>query len=154
MIRSVESVVIGISPDGSCRDDKGHVLACEFKCPLPGKKYTPDVRYVIPKYYIPQLLSEMVALQATELLYLSYTEETPTVFKVTFDQISWDIMTNELHRAYGKEMFQRQRGHLTMSNYYESALSGFKITKLNILEKFLLWLQFLVNILQLQIWLH
>lgn len=64
-------------------------LALEFKCQYPGKKFTTDVPYQIPERYVPQLLSEMVVLDVTELLFLSWTEKSSTVVKVQFDDALW-----------------------------------------------------------------
>ena len=50
---------IVVSPDGQGKSGANeHCLtAFEIKCPVPGKKFTPDVHYYVPKYYIPQLIS-------------------------------------------------------------------------------------------------
>ena len=65
--------LIIVSPDGSCRKDGIPVSAIEIKCPVPGKKYTPDVHYTIPDYYVCQILSEMTALETDHLLYVCWT---------------------------------------------------------------------------------
>ena len=64
-------------------------FASEIKCPIPGKKYSTDVHYSIPKYYVTQILSEMAALDCQELLYVSWTPESTTVMKAVFDETLW-----------------------------------------------------------------
>ena len=58
-----------VSPDGSIRKtitvnnitSSVPVIGVEIKCPYPGKVYSTPVHYRLPEYYIPQILSEMVA---------------------------------------------------------------------------------------------
>jgi hypothetical protein len=44
----------------------------EIKCPIPGKSFTTPVPYEVPSYYIPQVLSEMKALNVMKTLYISF----------------------------------------------------------------------------------
>ena len=48
--------LIIVSPDGSCRKDGIPVSAIEIKCPVLGKKYTPDVHYTIPDFVCVEVL--------------------------------------------------------------------------------------------------
>ena len=52
------------------------------------------VHYTIPRYYIPQILSEMNALKVNRLFYLSYSKESMTIHVAEFDEELWrDILT-------------------------------------------------------------
>ena len=68
-----------VSPDGSLRRDRtlnSMEIAVEIKCPL--KK----VHTKFPPRYLLQCLSEIQVLGARYLLYLCWTEDETTVFKV------------------------------------------------------------------------
>ena len=90
-----------VSPDGSLRE-KGTeensgigkpFAAVEIKCPYPGKRFTTEVRYKLPVYYVPQVLSEMVALQVPTLLFVSYSEwESTVLLMVEFDNDLWESL--------------------------------------------------------------
>lgn len=100
---SLDGTLVVISPDGSCRSscESQAVVGIECKCPFPGKTFTTQVFYSLPKYYVTQVLSEMYALK-TDLLYvLCYSEESTTVLKVTFDADLWRDIQNEIQRVYG-----------------------------------------------------
>ena len=60
-LKNGDQNLLVISPDGSGR--KGafseSVLGFEFKCPSPDKRFTPQVHYKVPDYYVVQLLSHM-----------------------------------------------------------------------------------------------
>ena len=90
-----------VSPDGSCRENDKVKYAVEIKCPVPGKKFTTDVHYAIPKYYITQILAEMAALECEELLYVSWTPESTTILKAIFDEDLWEKIKTELQEVYG-----------------------------------------------------
>lgn len=99
--------MICVSPDGSLRThfsedgSRGEaVLACEIKCPYPNK-HKPPVHYKIPEYYICQVLAEMVALDVQECIYLSWSSESTTVFRVTFDEACWKMITSETEVLFG-----------------------------------------------------
>ena len=85
-----------VSPDGSCRINSFPETAVEIKCPLPGKRVVPDVHYVIPNYYICQLLSEMTALNCTCLFYVCWTPQSSTVFMVRYDVNLWNLIKDRL----------------------------------------------------------
>ncbi|KAK7092212.1 hypothetical protein V1264_008000 [Littorina saxatilis] len=98
-----------VSPDGSGRTD-AHETAClglEIKCPYTQKSFVPQVHYQVPYYYVVQLLCEMTALQCTSLLFLSYTSESTTFFKVQYSEPLWKRIWEELERLYGDELPKR-----------------------------------------------
>ena len=97
------------SPDGSCAigGDGDPVLSCEFKCPMPGNMHATPVHYKIPIYYAIQLLAEMNTLKTDKLLYMSYSEQSSTVFQVTNDTQLWLEILEELQRIYGTEIPKR-----------------------------------------------
>ena len=96
---------IVVSPDGQGKSGANeHCLAAfEIKCPVPGKKFTPDVHYYVPKYYIPQLISEMKVLGSSQLYYVCYTKETTTVFRVNFSEELWGTIWDLSVSLYGGE---------------------------------------------------
>ena len=90
IMKLAEKTFMVVSPDGSLRNDQHTVKAIEIKCPLPGKVYTTDVHYVVPIYYICQILAEMSALKCENLLFISYTPQSTTVHKADFDRDLWN----------------------------------------------------------------
>ena len=100
-----------VSPDGSGKasDPIQTRLGFEFKCPMQGKLFTTPVHYKVPHYYIPQLFSEMKALNVSELLYVCYSPETSTVFHVTFDAQLWEDLWKEILCIYSGETPMRPK---------------------------------------------
>lgn len=88
------------SPDGSLRRDRtlnSTEVAIKIKCPLT------KVHTEIPLRYLLQCLSEIQALDARYLLYLSWTDDETTVFKVERND---DLLTKALRvaiRIYGED---------------------------------------------------
>jgi hypothetical protein len=71
-----ENKSIVVSPDGSCRDQSDRpIFAVEIKCPAPRSdiSFKTRLHYSLPKYYVPQVLSEMYALNVDKLLYVCFT---------------------------------------------------------------------------------
>ena len=97
-------VSIVVSPDGSCRESVNTTseFAVECKCPMPGKVFTTPVFYSCPKYYVPQILAEMKALNSKQLLFVCYTQESTTVHKVEFCEELWQLLVDETESIYGK----------------------------------------------------
>lgn len=50
---------------------------------------------------MPQLLAEMAVLDVDKAIYLSYNEESTTVFEIKFDRILWEEITEESEKIYG-----------------------------------------------------
>ena len=76
---------IGVSPDGSLRSGVGGAVQCaiETKCPTcldPSVKL--PVQYAIPQYYMLQCLFEAKNLHADYTLYVCWSKETTTVFRI------------------------------------------------------------------------
>lgn len=94
-----------VSPDGSCKDNLTEMtkMAIEVKCPSPCSpgSYKVPVFYTIQKYYVPQILSEMYALQTDELLFICYSHDSTTVMKATFCLKLWQAMSQEIESVYG-----------------------------------------------------
>ena len=61
-------------------------------CPAPKTSpvVQPEVHYNLSKYYVPQVLSEMIALGTCTLLYVCYTEKSTTVKEVKLSQVLWE----------------------------------------------------------------
>ena len=101
-----------VSPDGSIRhcDDPSNVLfGIEIKCPVPDKTYTTPVHYTIPRYYIPQILSEMNALKANRLFFLSYSKESMTVHLAEFDEDLWSDIVQEIQSLDVEHLPKRKK---------------------------------------------
>jgi hypothetical protein len=94
-----DTIPIIVSPHGSCRNanDKP-LLAIEIKCPAPkeGVSFKTSQHYSLPKYYVPQVLSEMAALEVDKLLYVCYSSDSTTVQVVTFSIELWSAICSEL----------------------------------------------------------
>ena len=125
-----------VSPDGSCRLDGVPAKAVEIKCPVPGQKYTTDVQYDIPNYYITQLLSEMAAMSCDELFYGCWSPKSTTVFRVIFDEILWKQIQKELSRIYGMTNSGRPTRKSTMVEELKSSINTFKQEQVTFLCEF------------------
>ena len=74
-----------VSGDGSGLGTDGRPkVAFELKCPVPEKKFTPDVYYKFPDYYVTQVISQMAAKGVPEFANICYTPQSATVFSGTF----------------------------------------------------------------------
>ena len=109
-----------VSPDGSCFNSSSGTteIAVEIKCPFPPNPgtYKSPVYYKIPRYYVPQILSEMRALQTEVLLFLCYSKESTVVLRGIFDSDLWQSITQELELTYG---LNGERPKRRSSNYDE-----------------------------------
>ena len=90
-------ILLTVSPDGSVRKSENEtVCGIEIKCPFPGKVFTEPVQYVIPRYYVCQILSEMHCLEVDHLYFLSYSKESMAVLRVSYDANLWSIIFREI----------------------------------------------------------
>ncbi|CAC5372912.1 ARPC1A_B [Mytilus coruscus] len=80
--------------------------ACEFKCPV-GTDYKTPVHYEIPVRHVSQLLAEMASTGTKELVYLSWSAESSTVFQVSFDEELWKMIIDEALSVYSTESPKR-----------------------------------------------
>ncbi|KAL5011712.1 hypothetical protein ScPMuIL_010263 [Solemya velum] len=99
-----------ISPDGRCDEtladqNTPRTFAIEIKCPFPASlgSYKQPVYYSVPKYYIPQILSEMYALHAETLIFLCYSKESTVVMLAEFDEALWTLMQRETLNIFGND---------------------------------------------------
>ena len=99
--RDGDSLVI--NPDGSCRNKDKPTIAIEIKCPVPGKKYSPDVHYKISEYYVCQILSEMKALDCKHLLYTCWSPQSCTVMRAQFEENLWALLLEEVDALFPQE---------------------------------------------------
>ena len=93
------------SPDGEAWEQNSLSMTFELKCPFP-KKFTPTVFYEVPKYYIPQILSQMNMAPdgaVEEAIFLSWSFESSTAFFIQNDPALWAQITEELVIVYGKD---------------------------------------------------
>lgn len=94
-----ENKSIDVSPDDSCRNQSDRpIFAVEIKYPAPRSDISFKARldYSLPKYYVPQVLSEMYALNVDKLLYVCFRSESTTVQIVQFCQELWSCICSEL----------------------------------------------------------
>ncbi|KAK3091345.1 hypothetical protein FSP39_019142 [Pinctada imbricata] len=97
------NVLCVVSLDGSIRSpNTDEVLtAIEIKCPFPSDKQ-PPVHYKLPEYKVCRYLAEIAALNTDQLLYISYSKASMTVFRVLFSaelwQTIWDLVKTEYDR--------------------------------------------------------
>ena len=96
-------VFMVVSPDGSGIRNNATKVAFEIKCPVPNKKFTTDVHYTLPKYYVCQIMSEMKALSCDELYYVCFTPESTVIHKALFDAELWSILYDALIDVYSYE---------------------------------------------------
>lgn len=76
--------------------------------------------------YVPQLLAEMAAMRTEELIYLSWTEESSTAFRVTFDEELWNLITEEAVYLYSGNSPKRPTRKTDRSKIIKSRLTTFK----------------------------
>ena len=91
------------SPDGEGWDGERLQMTFEFKCPYPKIHATP-VFYDIPKYYVPQILSQLNLAEngpLDEAIFLSWSYESSTAFFVANDRELWQSIEMELQEIYG-----------------------------------------------------
>ena len=58
------------------------------------------VTYSIPVYYVCQCLAEMAVLEIDTLMYVSYSKESTTFFKLEFDAELWGEVLAEITSIY------------------------------------------------------
>jgi hypothetical protein len=86
---------------------KFNICFLEF---IPGKSFTTPVHYEVPSYYIPQVLSEMKALNVMKTLYISHTTESTTVFMIKHSESKAPMKTSATVKVLHSE--QPFRYHL------------------------------------------
>ena len=99
-----------VSPDGSLRttlESKPNFMF-ETKCKSP-VGYVSHSYYSIPKYYVPQILAEMASYSCEKLIFTCWSQESTTVFLVTFDKELWNLIWNELIVLYGSKTHVRPK---------------------------------------------
>ncbi|OWF42919.1 hypothetical protein KP79_PYT01989 [Mizuhopecten yessoensis] len=86
-------VCIVISPDGSFVEEETETttMAVEIKSPFPAQPgtYKPPIYHKVPTYYVPQILSEMYALNVESLFFLCYSQESTSAMHTHFDADLW-----------------------------------------------------------------
>ncbi|CAG2194451.1 unnamed protein product [Mytilus edulis] len=102
MITANNKNIIGVSPDGSIRRSENLsgviediVYAVECKCPYSSYKFNTPVYYKIPTRYICQTMLEMRSMGCQECIFLCWTEESTTVFKLRLNQRLIALIINE-----------------------------------------------------------
>ncbi|OWF39408.1 hypothetical protein KP79_PYT22951 [Mizuhopecten yessoensis] len=97
-------VCIVVSPDGSFVEEETETttMAVEIKCPFPAQPgtYKPPIYHKVPKYYVPQILSEMYALNVESLLFLCYSQESTSAMHAHFDADLWSMILKQLEAVY------------------------------------------------------
>ena len=87
---------IVVSGDGTLvrhSDDVGEV-SLELKCPVPGKLFTTDHAYELPKRYSTQVLSQMALKNNESYLNACYTPHSTTFITGVFDLELWSNISN------------------------------------------------------------
>ncbi|XP_071172850.1 uncharacterized protein [Mytilus edulis] len=102
MITANNKNIIGVSPDGSIRRSENLsgviediVYAVECKCSYSSYKFNTPVYYKIPTRYICQTMLEMRSMGCQECIFLCWTEESTTVFKLRLNQRLIALIINE-----------------------------------------------------------
>ena len=99
----LESHYAVISGDGTgINQEKNETVAFELKCPIPEKKYTPDVYYELPVRYSTQVLSQMAAKECGKYANICFTSQSTTFMEGKFNSPLWEeawTFTKELYGA-------------------------------------------------------
>ena len=102
-----------VSPDGvlhclngeTCENrttlDKHNIIPVEVKCVYPDSSKPLQPHYNLPLQYIPQCLSQMAAYSSPDLWFVSYTENSCTLFILRFHKALWDKMMKIAHELHG-----------------------------------------------------
>lgn len=102
-VTTKNNVTMVTSPDGSFREmcSSSPKLMYENKCrpPLPNRC---SVYYDLPRYYVLQVLGEMMSYDCSELIFSCYSPESTVIMHVTKDIELWDLMWEELNTVYDK----------------------------------------------------
>lgn len=98
--------------------------ACGIKCPFPSDKQT-SVHYSLPEYYVCQCLVEMVVLKTDQLLYVSYSETSTTVLKVSFSTDLWTMIWNEAVDLYDKDTVTKPTKSRPQTNEIKDRIKDF-----------------------------
>ena len=116
-----------VSADGIFHlEDESEDIVLEIKCPYPSKnKYLP-LHYVVPNYYVPQLLLEMKANDCQRAVYCTFSTETKTA---SFIECEFD---EELYT----EIFTRAEEVLEQSEYKDLHQPEYKATLAGRLKKY------------------
>lgn len=94
-----------VSPDGSMKDSTDTRYAFEGKAPTGMSSYSTPVHYCVPDRYIPQTLFEQRVLQASNgTIYLSWSQESSTVFKVIPDDDLCHSILAEINDIYSADI--------------------------------------------------
>ena len=109
--------LIEVSTDGllKCKKHEGNNKEClcdnswshsnmiiEIKCPFPNERNVP-IHYEIPDRYVTQILAGMKAKNVNECIYVSYSEESTTFFKCSFDRELWREIYHNITNIYDIE---------------------------------------------------
>lgn len=94
-----------INADGTGVNTNNDVVAFEFKCPMPGKKYKTDALYEIPVYYTTQVLSQMAAKNLQELV----THQTVSHTSVDISMLNFGQESEHLSKNAMEVRMQRDQ---------------------------------------------
>lgn len=93
-----ETVMI-VSPDG-CIKDSHSVISVEIKCPFPSYAGVTPVYYCVKPRHVIQCCLEADVLKAREHLYVSWSKESTTVFKMKPNQHLVESVIEEVQNVY------------------------------------------------------
>ena len=104
-------VPILVSPDGEGVSGNRVKLVFEFKCPTMSKPYHSPVHYQVPMRYLPQVLCEMNGPdgEVDECLFISWTAQSTTVFRVLNDPELWTYVLEQLASTYQHPVYPRKK---------------------------------------------
>lgn len=96
-----------VSPDGSLRYGSKKPISLEIKCPFPQYSGATPVFYNVKKRHIVQSLAESYVLGADEHLYISWSKQSATVFRMKSNVNLLKKVLDEVNNLYYTEIPKR-----------------------------------------------
>lgn len=99
--------IVVVSPDGSLRCGSKKPISLEIKCPFPQYAGATPVFYNVKERHIVQSLAEAYVLGADEHLYISWSKQSSTVFRMKCNVNLLKKVFDEVNRLYYAEIPKR-----------------------------------------------
>jgi hypothetical protein len=133
-------VLCVVSPDKSIRSslptmenkENSVITVIEIKCPYPLNRQT-SVHYTLLEYYVCPCLADMAVLKTDQLLYVSYSETSTMVLKVSFSPDLWDMIWNEAVELYDVDTVPKPTKSRPNTKEIKGRIKDFVITNVQML---------------------
>ena len=131
-----------VSPDGCAKDNATGTnrMAIEIKCPVSRTQYmnASDLYHdLVPTRHICQILSEMKALDCSQLLFVRYMPPpgSTTVFLAKFDAQLWEVLFQHSLELWGREEQKRPMAEHPDTEKINLMLDQYSCEKIEVLAE-------------------